>query len=81
MNIFRIAKKMRGDHIKMSSTPIAEWTQEVELLKRELRERMKSLPAHSIRLHQLLAIEELEERTQILQDKLSRTGENSQERK
>ena len=32
---------------------------EVEALRAELREREKALPAHSIRPHQLLAIEEL----------------------
>ena len=39
-------------------------------LKLELREREKSLPAHSIRPHQLLAIEELEERIAALIEKV-----------
>jgi len=34
---------------------------EIEKLKEELEDRKKALPAHSIRPHQLLAIEELEE--------------------
>jgi hypothetical protein len=43
---------------------------EVEALRAELREREKALPAHSIRPHQLLAIEELEEKIRILEQKL-----------
>nr|HID58559.1 hypothetical protein [Desulfobacterales bacterium] len=34
---------------------------EIEVLKERLKERKKALPAHSIRPHQLLAIEKLEE--------------------
>ncbi len=34
---------------------------EIEALKAELEERKKALPAHSVRPHQLLIIEELEE--------------------
>jgi hypothetical protein len=43
---------------------------EIEILKIELQEREKSLPAHSIRPHQLLAIEELEEKIRILQERV-----------
>jgi hypothetical protein len=43
---------------------------EVEALRAELREREKALPAHSIRPHQLLAIEKLEEKIRILEQKL-----------
>ncbi|MBI5017050.1 MAG: histidine kinase [Deltaproteobacteria bacterium] len=35
---------------------------ELAALRRELAERRASLPAHSVRPHQLLALEELEER-------------------
>jgi len=35
---------------------------ELERLRAELEDRRRRLPAHSIRPHQLLAIEELEER-------------------
>lgn len=41
-------------------------------LKEELREREASLPAHSVRPHQLIAIEELEEAIEIKEKELSR---------
>ena len=40
---------------------------EIENLKAELQEREKSLPAHSVRPHQLLAIEDLEEKIRMAQ--------------
>ncbi len=44
---------------------------EIETLREELKERKKALPAHSVRPHQLLIIEELEEqieeKTQLLE--------------
>jgi chromosome segregation ATPase len=43
---------------------------EIEILKDELQEREKSLPAHSIRPHQLLVIEELEEKIRTLQERV-----------
>ena len=43
---------------------------EIETLKAELKDREKALPAHTIRPHQLLAIEELEEKVRILEEKL-----------
>jgi chromosome segregation ATPase len=43
---------------------------EIQDLKEELKDREKALPAHTIRPHQLLAIEELEERIRILEEKL-----------
>jgi len=42
---------------------------EIEALKEELKDREKALPAHTIRPHQLLAIEELEEKIRILEEK------------
>ena len=39
-------------------------------LKEELREREAALPAHSVRPHQLLAIEELEEEITLQEKKL-----------
>ena len=45
---------------------------EIEILKAQLREREQSLPAHSIRPHQLLAIEELEEKIKALKEKVKR---------
>lgn len=39
-------------------------------LKAELQERRSALPAHSIRPHQLLILEELEEEIAVLQAKL-----------
>ena len=43
---------------------------EIKSLKEELREREQSLPAHSIRPHQLQAIEELENRIAALEEKV-----------
>jgi hypothetical protein len=40
---------------------IAQLKEEIERLKEEKSDREKALPAHSIRPHQLLVIEELEE--------------------
>jgi uncharacterized small protein (DUF1192 family) len=51
---------------------IKNLTVEIEFLKEELREREQSLPAHSIRPHQLLAIEELEEKIKALNEKVRR---------
>ncbi len=45
-------------------------TKEIEALKEELKDREKALPAHTIRPHQLLAIEELEEKIRRLEEKL-----------
>ncbi len=45
--------------------------EELAKLKAELKERELSLPAHSIRPHQLSAIEELENQIRSLQDQLS----------
>jgi len=39
----------------------------IEALREELREREKALPAHTLRPHQLQAIEELEEKIRILE--------------
>jgi hypothetical protein len=50
--------------------PREELAKEIEALKEELMDREKALPAHTIRPHQLLAIEELEERISRLQEKL-----------
>ena len=52
-------KKQKEDLIK-----------EIEALKEELKDREKALPAHTIRPHQLLAIEELEEKIRRLEEKL-----------
>ena len=41
---------------------------EIEALKEELMDREKALPAHTIRPHQLLAIEELEEKIRRLEE-------------
>ncbi len=51
-------------------------TDEIKRLKEELREREESLPAHSIRPHQLQAIEELENKIKILEEKLKDSKSN-----
>jgi hypothetical protein len=58
---------------------ISAWTRELHLLQEELADREKSLPAHSIRPHQLQAIEELEDRIKALREKIeSQTGRERQ---
>ena len=42
----------------------------IEALKEELKDREKALPAHTIRPHQLLAVEELEEKIRVLEEEL-----------
>jgi len=43
---------------------------QIAILKRELREREQMLPAHSIRPHQLLALEALEDKILDLEKKV-----------
>jgi hypothetical protein len=43
----------------------------IEALKAELEERRKSVPAHTIRPHQLLILEELEEEIAVLEGELT----------
>jgi polyhydroxyalkanoate synthesis regulator phasin len=47
-----------------------ELTAKIERLKQELRELNASLPAHSVRPHQLIRIEELEEEIEALEGEL-----------
>ena len=46
-------------------------TKEIEALRAELREREKALPAHTIRPHQLLVIEDLEEKIRLLEKEIA----------
>lgn len=46
----------------MNAGERAELEEELKRLQAELEERRGSLPAHSVRPHQILAIERLEER-------------------
>jgi len=46
-------------------------TREMETLRAELREREKALPAHTIRPHQLQAIEDLEEKIRLLEKEIT----------
>ncbi len=52
---------------------------ELERVRAELAERRASLPAHSIRPHQLLAIEDLEERLASLEKELGRPSPEPRE--
>jgi hypothetical protein len=54
---------------------------EIEILTVELQEREKSLPAHSIRPHQLLAIEDLEEKIRMAQQRVKQLESLSGEEK
>ena len=55
----------------MIDADIARLRQEIERLQEEKADREKALPAHSIRPHQLLAIEELEEQIEQKQKELT----------
>ena len=46
--------------------------EKLDRLKAELEERKSSIPIHSIRPHQLIEIEELEEQIEELENKLKR---------
>ena len=50
---------------------IKELQEDINLLKAEIAERKAALPAHSVKPHQLLVIEELEEELSIKQEILS----------
>ena len=51
---------------------------QIETLKGELWEREKSLPAHSIRPHQLLAIEDLEEKIHALEERVKQLEDQTE---
>ena len=52
---------------------------EIDRLKDELKQREAQLPAHSIRPHQILAIEELEEKIKRKQEQLRSVKEKLSE--
>jgi hypothetical protein len=56
--------------MKMEKATREDLLRKIEALKEELKDREKALPAHTIRPHQLLAIEELEEKIRLLEEKL-----------
>jgi hypothetical protein len=56
--------------MKMEEGTREDLLRKIEALKEELKDREKALPAHTIRPHQLLAIEELEEKIRRLEEKL-----------
>lgn len=51
-----------------SMNTVQELQEDIRELKSELAEREAALPAHSVRPHQLLAIEELEEEISMKQE-------------
>ena len=55
----------------MKDEAIARLRKEIIQLKEEKTDREKALPAHSLRPHQLLAIEELEEEIEQKQKELA----------
>jgi hypothetical protein len=59
-----------NDESEMNQT-IQELQEDISELKSELAEREAALPAHSVRPHQLLAIEELEEEISMKQEILN----------
>ena len=56
--------------MKIEEATREDLLRKIEALKEELKDREKALPAHTIRPHQLLAIEELEEKIRSLEEKL-----------
>ncbi|MBI5582442.1 MAG: histidine kinase [Deltaproteobacteria bacterium] len=54
----------------MTEERVAQLKQEINRLQEEKADREKALPAHSIRPHQLLVIEELEEEIRLKEDEL-----------
>jgi hypothetical protein len=58
----------------------AQWIQDrIQSLQIDLEERRKSLPRHTIRPHQLLAIEELEDQIRALEQQMvPRSGERGE---
>ncbi len=56
--------------MKMEEGMREDLLRKIEVLKEELKDREKALPAHTIRPHQLLAIEELEEKIRRLEEEL-----------
>lgn len=59
------------DDETMNKSDIQQLQEEISRLKAELAEREAALPAHSIRPHQLMAIENLEEEISRKQEKLN----------
>jgi len=56
--------------MKMEEATREDLLRKIEALKEELKDRQKALPAHTMRPHQLLAIEELEEKIRRLEERL-----------
>jgi hypothetical protein len=56
----------------MSSEDRKDLEERLRKLRAELKERESSIPAHSIRPHQLIEIEELEEEIEELEKKLKK---------
>ena len=52
-----------------------ELKEDLKRLEEKLLERKKALPAHSVRAHQLMEIEELEDRIKQIKDDIKRKGQ------
>ncbi len=71
------ARKVREfvGEVRMAEATIKEKLEKkIEDLKEELRERKAALPAHSVRPHQILAIEELEDQIEEVEKQIKRLG-------
>jgi hypothetical protein len=65
-----ITKTLVTNYCQMEGKdPKLALAQEIKTLKDELQDRERALPAHTIRPHQLQAIEELEEKMRLLEEK------------
>ena len=51
---------------------------ELERLRAELAERRATIPAHTVRVHQMAQLEDLEDRVRELEERLSQGGEGPQ---
>lgn len=60
----------RGDQGKALENRRDEIIDEIERLQEELKQREAQLPAHSVRPHQIMALEELEETIKGKQEEL-----------
>ncbi len=61
----------------MTETPIQDLEQELRRLELELADREAALPAHSIRPHQLVEVEDLEERIADLRRRMESSPEKA----
>ena len=65
----------KGVHLMASALDLQG---ELERLRAELAERRATIPAHTVRVHQMAQLEDLEDRVRELEERLSQGGEGPQ---